>query len=69
MTATTSDTLLRVIAARGDSTVTPRGIQIASVLFITALTAAAVTPVHVNVCPTALQPAGNGNTYAISGGS
>jgi biotin transport system substrate-specific component len=41
MTATTSDTLLRVLTVRGDSAATPRGIQIASVLFITALTAAA----------------------------
>jgi biotin transport system substrate-specific component len=41
MTATTSDTLLRVLTARGDSAATARGIQIASVLFITVLTAAA----------------------------
>lgn len=59
MTATTSDTLLRVIAARGDSTVTPRGIQIASVLFITALTAAAAqisVPLPFTTVPLTLQP-------------
>ena len=59
MTATTSDTLLRVLAARGDSTATPRGIQIASVLFITALTATAAqisVPLPFTTVPLTLQP-------------
>ena len=41
MTATTSATLLNVLASRRDSIGSARGIQIASVLFIAALTAAA----------------------------
>jgi biotin transport system substrate-specific component len=59
MTATTSDTLLRVLTARGDSTVIPRGIQMASVLFITALTAAAAqisVPLPFTSVPLTLQP-------------
>jgi len=59
MTATTSDTLLRVLTARGDSAATPRGIQIASVLFITALTAAAAqisVPLPFTAVPLTLQP-------------
>ncbi len=59
MTATTSDTLLRVLTARGDSTATTRGIQIASVLFITALTAAAAqisVPLPFTTVPLTLQP-------------
>lgn len=59
MTATTSDTLLRVLTARGDSTATPRVIQIASVLFITALTAAAAqisVPLPFTTVPLTLQP-------------
>ena len=59
MTATTSNTLLRVLAARGDSTATPRGIQIASVLFITALTATAAqisVPLPFTTVPLTLQP-------------
>lgn len=59
MTATTSDTLLRVLTARGDSTATPRLIQIASVLFITALTAAAAqisVPLPFTTVPLTLQP-------------
>ena len=59
MTATTSDTLLRVLAARGDSTASPRGIQIASVLFITALTATAAqisVPLPFTTVPLTLQP-------------
>jgi biotin transport system substrate-specific component len=59
MTATTSDTLLRVLTSRGDSTATARGIQIASVLFITALTAAAAQvsiPLPFTTVPLTLQP-------------
>ena len=59
MTATTSDTLLRVLTVRGDSSATPRGIQIASVLFITALTAAAAqisVPLPFTTVPLTLQP-------------
>jgi biotin transport system substrate-specific component len=59
MTATTSDTLLRVLTARTDSTAIPRGIQIASVLFITALTAAAAqisVPLPFTSVPLTLQP-------------
>jgi biotin transport system substrate-specific component len=59
MTATTSDTLLRVLTSRGDSIGTARGIQIASVLFITALTAAAAQisiPVPFTAVPLTLQP-------------
>ena len=59
MTATTSDTLLRVLTARSDSTATPRAIQIASVLFITALTAAAAqisVPLPFTTVPLTLQP-------------
>jgi biotin transport system substrate-specific component len=59
MTATTSDTLLRVLTARGDSTATPRSVQIASVLFITALTAAAAqisVPLPFTTVPLTLQP-------------
>jgi biotin transport system substrate-specific component len=59
MTATTSDTLLRVLTARGDAAATPRGIQIASVLFITALTAAAAQismPLPFTSVPLTLQP-------------
>ena len=59
MTATTSDTLLRVLTARGDAAATPRGIQIASVLFITALTAAAAqisVPLPFTSVPLTLQP-------------
>lgn len=55
----TSDTLLRVLTARGDSTAIPRGIQIASVLFITALTAAAAQismPLPLTSVPLTLQP-------------
>jgi biotin transport system substrate-specific component len=59
MTATTSDTLLRVLASRGDSIGTTRGIQIASVLFITALTAAAAqisVPLPLTNVPLTFQP-------------
>jgi biotin transport system substrate-specific component len=59
MTATTSDTLLRVLTARGDSTANTRGIQIASVLFVTALTAAAAqisVPLPFTTVPLTLQP-------------
>jgi biotin transport system substrate-specific component len=59
MTATTSDTLLRVLVSRGDSTSTARGIQIASVLFITALTAAAAQisiPLPLTTVPLTFQP-------------
>ena len=59
MTATTSDTLVRVLTARGDSTATARGIQIASVLFVTALTAAAAqisVPLPFTAVPLTLQP-------------
>jgi biotin transport system substrate-specific component len=59
MTATTSDTLLRVLTARGDSAATARGIQIASVLFITVLTAAAAQisiPLPFTAVPLTLQP-------------
>jgi biotin transport system substrate-specific component len=59
MTATTSDTLLRVLVSRGDSTATARGIQIASVLFLTALTAAAAqisVPLPFTAVPLTLQP-------------
>jgi biotin transport system substrate-specific component len=59
MTATTSDTLLRVLASRGDSLGTSRGIQIASVLFITALTAAAAQisiPLPLTNVPLTFQP-------------
>ena len=59
MTATTSDTLLRVLASRGDSAAMTRGIQIASVLFVTALTAAAAqisVPLPFTTVPLTLQP-------------
>ena len=59
MTATTSDTLLRVLASRGDSIGTARGIQIASVLFITVLTAAAAQisiPLPLTAVPLTFQP-------------
>jgi biotin transport system substrate-specific component len=59
MTATTSDTLLRVLVSRGDSASTARGIQIASVLFITALTAAAAQisiPLPLTAVPLTFQP-------------
>jgi biotin transport system substrate-specific component len=59
MTATTSDTLLRVLTARGDSSAMARGIQIASVLFITVLTAAAAQisiPLPFTAVPLTLQP-------------
>jgi biotin transport system substrate-specific component len=59
MTATTSDTLLRVLTSRGDSAASSRGIQIASVLFITALTAAAAQismPLPFTTVPLTLQP-------------
>jgi biotin transport system substrate-specific component len=59
MTATTSDTLLRVLTSRGDSAASSRGIQIASVLFITALTAAAAQismPLPFTSVPLTLQP-------------
>ena len=59
MTATTSDTLLRVLVSRGDSASTARGIQIASVLFITALTAAAAQisiPLPLTTVPLTFQP-------------
>ena len=59
MTATTSDTLLRVLSARGDSAVTGRGIQIASVLFVVALTSAAAQisiPLPFTAVPLTLQP-------------
>jgi len=58
MTAT-SDTLLRVLTARGDSPAMGRGIQIASVLFVTALTAAAAQvsiPLPFTAVPLTLQP-------------
>ena len=59
MTATTSDTLLRVLVSRGDSIGIARGIQIASVLFITALTAAAAQisiPLPLTSVPLTFQP-------------
>jgi biotin transport system substrate-specific component len=59
MTATTSDTLLRVLVSRGDSIGVSRGIQIASVLFITTLTAAAAQisiPLPFTAVPLTLQP-------------
>ena len=59
MTATTSDTLLRVLVSRGDSIGISRGIQIASVLFITALTAAAAQisiPLPLTEVPFTFQP-------------
>jgi biotin transport system substrate-specific component len=59
MTATTSDTLLSVLVSRGDSAATTRAIQIASVLFITALTAAAAqisVPLPFTAVPLTLQP-------------
>jgi biotin transport system substrate-specific component len=59
MTATTSETLLRVLTARGDSTATARSIQIASVLFITVLTSAAAQismPLPLTTVPLTLQP-------------
>jgi biotin transport system substrate-specific component len=59
MTATTSDTLLRVLVSRGDSTSFTRGIQIASVLFVTALTAAAAQisiPLPLTAVPLTFQP-------------
>ena len=59
MTATTSDTLLRVLVSRGDSIGIARGIQIASVLFITALTAAAAqisVPLPLTSVPLTFQP-------------
>jgi len=58
MTATTSDTLLRVLTARGDSTAAG-GIQIGSVLFVAALTAAAAqisVPLPFTAVPLTLQP-------------
>ena len=59
MIATTSDTLLRVLVSRGDSTSIARGIQIASVLFVTALTAAAAQisiPLPLTAVPLTFQP-------------
>ena len=59
MTATTSDTLLRVLVSRGDSIGVARGIQLASVLFITALTAAAAQisiPLPFTPVPFTFQP-------------
>jgi biotin transport system substrate-specific component len=59
MTATTSDTLLRVLTSRGASAATTRGLQIASVLFITALTAAAAQisiTLPLTTVPLTLQP-------------
>jgi biotin transport system substrate-specific component len=59
MTATTSDTLLRLLTSRGDSAAMARGIQIASVLFVTALTAAAAQisiPLPFTAVPLTLQP-------------
>jgi biotin transport system substrate-specific component len=59
MTATTSDTLLRTLVSRGDSIGIARGIQIASVLFITALTAAAAQisiPLPLTAVPLTFQP-------------
>jgi biotin transport system substrate-specific component len=59
MTATTSDTLLRVLVSRGDSAATARGIRIASVLFVTALTSAAAqisVPLPFTAIPLTLQP-------------
>jgi biotin transport system substrate-specific component len=59
MTATTSDTLLRVLTSRGDSAAMARGIQVASVLFVTALTAAAAQisiPLPFTAVPLTLQP-------------
>jgi biotin transport system substrate-specific component len=59
MTATTSDTLLRVLSTRGDSTVSGRGVQIASVLFVAALTSAAAQisiPLPFTAVPLTLQP-------------
>src|SRR4030095_9863397 len=59
MTATTSDTLLRVLSTRGDSAVSGRGIQIASVLFVVALTSAAAQisiPLPFTEVPLTLQP-------------
>jgi biotin transport system substrate-specific component len=59
MTATTSDTLLRALVSRGDPTTTTRGIQLASVLFVTALTAAAAQislPLPFSAVPLTLQP-------------
>jgi biotin transport system substrate-specific component len=59
MTATTSDTLLRVLSTRRDSTATGRGILIASVLFVAALTSAAAQisiPLPFTAVPLTLQP-------------
>lgn len=59
MTATTSDTLLRVLSTRGDSAVSGRGVQIASVLFVVALTSAAAqisVPLPFTAVPLTLQP-------------
>ena len=59
MTATTSDTLLRVLTSRGDSAAMARGIQIASVLFVVALTSAAAQisiPLPFTAVPLTLQP-------------
>lgn len=59
MTATTSDTLLRALVTRGDSTTASRGIQVASVLFVTTLTAAAAQislPLPFSAVPLTLQP-------------
>jgi biotin transport system substrate-specific component len=59
MTATTSDTLLRVLSTRGDSIATGRGIQIASVIFVAALTSAAAQisiPLPFTAVPLTLQP-------------
>jgi biotin transport system substrate-specific component len=54
-----TDTLVGVLVARGDSRGTARGIQIASVLFVTALTAAAAQisiPLPFTAVPLTLQP-------------
>jgi biotin transport system substrate-specific component len=59
MTATTSDTLLRVLSTRRDSTATGRWIPIASVLFVAALTSAAAQisfPLPFTAVPLTLQP-------------
>jgi biotin transport system substrate-specific component len=59
MTATTSETLLRALTSRGDSAATARGIQVASVLFVTALTATAAqvsVPLPFTAVPLTLQP-------------
>jgi biotin transport system substrate-specific component len=59
MTATTSATLLHLLAARGESAASVRAVRIASVLFMTALTAAAAQvsiPVPFTQVPFTLQP-------------